>query len=137
MGLAAVAAMRDIGISGGTIADANGALASVYLHFGIESWSFIEFDERKDPVPVPINAATIDRLLPYGDGGLEVAEACERLYGEEIARPLAKRMQTSSETTPTPKPTSPTIDTGQPLPEPSEPSSPSDSDGTPSEDPAP
>ncbi len=104
-----------------------GELASVYLKFGIESWTF----------PDPINPDTIAKNLPFADGGLEVAEAAGRLYTDEVMRPFHRRFPTLFPATPQDESTSVSTNTGSPLPTPSEPSSPTSSDGSPSEVPVP
>lgn len=144
MGMAAMQAMRGKAFEGGTPADSMGALASVYLHHAIAAWSFV--DEKGKPVPItPANA---DRLLPFEDGGFEVADRADDILQEQITRPLVKRMALLSPDMPTPdstsaSPTNTASSTGaasslpESQPEPSRPSSPTATDGTPSEDPAP
>lgn len=144
MGFAAMTAMRNNAMQGGTPDDALGALASVYLHYGIAAWSFV--DEKGKPVPItPVNA---DRLLPFDEGGFEVADRADDILQAEIVRPLVRRTSTLSPDTQTPDSTSASPDQTAPsTPEasswpakpepPSVPSSPGTPDGTPFEDPAP
>jgi hypothetical protein len=82
LGIGAVTALE----LGGTAAERQAFLAEAYLHLGIVGWDFTEEGKR-----VPITPENIDRLIPYGDGGLEVAEAASALYSEEVMRPLLAR----------------------------------------------
>ena len=93
-----------------SIAAVQFSLVSGYLraapYGAIASWSFIEEgepDKRGNPttVPVPITPENIERLLPYADGGLEVAEAADRLYSNEVLRPLRRRSPELFQTSPT------------------------------------
>lgn len=110
-------------------ADLRGALAGVYLRNGIVAWSFVDEDRR----PVKVAPDAIERLLPFADGGLLVADAADALYSNEVLRPLVARSSISSPDGPTAASTSPSPSTGTSLPTDSSPSSPSVTDGTPSE----
>jgi hypothetical protein len=113
LGIAALSVIKQ----GGGQAAIEGGLAEVYLRFGVESWSFEE----------PITPDSIERLLPYNGGGLEVAEAADRLYSEDIFRPLVARMARFSPSTPPDGSTPPGTDGGSTLPTPFAPSSPNGS----------
>ena len=119
---------------GGNEAVMLGRLAELYLTFGVASWTFTDAKGNVEP----ITNESIERLLPFEDGGLEVAEACDALYGEAVTAPLVRRLNKSLPVGPTDDSTSPNPDSGSTPPTPSEPSSPSTSeDGPPFEDPAP
>ena len=64
-------------------------LGRAFLQYGIRAWNFT--DERGDPVPVdhrdPAWPSTLERLLPWGQGGFEVAEQADKLYAQEVLRP--------------------------------------------------
>ena len=92
LGVAALSVIKQ----GGGQAAMEGGLSEVYLRFGIESW---DFDE-------PVTPENIDRLLPFADGGLEVAEAADRLYSGDVFRPLVARMAKLSPPSRTAPPTS-------------------------------
>lgn len=92
LGIAALSIVKQ----GGGQAAIEGGLAEVYLRFGIASWSF----------PDAVTPENIERLLPYGAGGLEVAEAADRLYSEEVFRPLVTRLSSFLQATPTASSTS-------------------------------
>lgn len=107
-------------------------LAQVYLRHGIASWTFRDAQGSIEPV-TPEN---IERLLPFDEGGLEVAEAADALYSEAVFAPLAKRLNRLSPSGPVADTTSPTSADGPTPPAPSAPSSPNTSeDGMPFEDP--
>lgn len=122
LGVAALSVMRNAK----SIAEIEGGLAEVYLRLGIESWSFVE-----EGRPVPVTPANIDRLLPYAEGGLEVAERADDLYSTVVMRPLVRRSEKSSSSTPTDGQTSPTPDSGSTRPSRSRPSSPRNTAGAP------
>ena len=86
IGIAALSVIKQ----GGGQAVIEGGLAEVYLRLGVESWTF----------PDPVTPANIERLLPYNDGGLEVAERADALYSEDIFRPLVARLSKLSPPTP-------------------------------------
>lgn len=104
IGIAALSVVKQ----GGSQAVIEAGLVEVYLQFGIASWTF----------PEPITQESIARLLPYGDGGLEVAEAADALYSGEVFRPLARRISALSATSSTPRSTSATRATGSTPPTP-------------------
>lgn len=92
-----------------------GALAEVYLRYGIKAWDFTtEAGEIE-----PITPESIDRLLPYAEGGRTVSEAADTLYSGEVFRPLVKPSSESSRNGPTDSSTSPIPDSGSTLREPS------------------
>jgi hypothetical protein len=63
----------------------------------IAGWSFLEkpanpgSDWNGLPEPVPLTDENIARLLPWGKGGLEVAEKCNELYAGDLFAPLVAR----------------------------------------------
>ena len=68
---------------------------------GIVAWSFLEEgepDKRGEPtsVPVPITPDNIERLIPWANGGMEVAEEADRLYGQDFLAPFLRRTSSSS-----------------------------------------
>ena len=90
-----------------SIAAVQFSLVSGYLraapYGAIASWSFIEEgepDKRGNPttVPVPITPENIERLIPWQNGGEEVAETADRLYGADFLAPFLRRINTSSST---------------------------------------
>ncbi len=85
-------------------AEIEGGLAAIYLKFGIMAWTFT--DDKGQPEPV--TPENIDRLLPYGGGGREVAEAADGLYSDDVFRPLAKQISGLLQTLPTGNSTPPT-----------------------------
>ncbi len=128
MGVAAWAVVRE----GGDVADLQGRLTSVWLHFGIASWTFVDENGR----PESISPENIERLLPF-TVGLEVADRADALYSDEVLRPLVERQKArSSPPTPTESSTPASTDSGATPPMPSSPSLPAESDGKPSEVPA-
>lgn len=103
MAMGALAAMEG---TPATEASMQAMLVSVFLQptpqGAIAGWTFYE---TPDPVPedwnglpvaVPVTHETIARLLPWTDGGLEVAEMCNELYAADLFRPLQARRQKSS-----------------------------------------
>jgi len=107
-----------------------------YLRYGVAAWSFVDADG-----PVLIRPMSdgyedlVNRLLPFDQGGFEVADRCDDLYAEVVLRPLLTRLSLMrSQGGQTDGSTSPTPDTSPSLPTPSEPSSPDDMGGKPSED---
>jgi len=131
MGMAAMACLQATDAS-----DSNtfyGELAPVVLRFGIRAWSFT--DEKKGSVN--INADSIARLLPFGNGGYEVANRCLGLYLEELMRPLVKKRLALLATMPMAPTTSQTPESGGKPPTPLSPSSRKSTAGPTSEAPAP
>ena len=120
----------------GAFSAVEGALAAVWLRY-IAGWSFLETAEDGQVLPVPVNTENIRRLLPWSDGGAEVIEFADALYSEELTRPLVRRRAELSQAGPSEVSTSPSPSSGATPPTLSEPSSPTDTDGKPSEDPAP
>lgn len=75
---------------------------------GIESWTLLEegpvVDRRTGTVPlisVPITLENVERLIPWGNGGEEVAEMADLLYGADFLAPFLRRINSSSSTGPT------------------------------------
>jgi len=124
IGMAAMAVLKE---AGGSASILEGLLSEVYVRLGIESWSF----------PDPVGPESIARLLPFEDGGLEVAEAADRLYSEAVFAPLARRLSRLSPSGPTGGTTPPASPPGSTPPTPSAPSSPSGTAGKRSGAPAP
>jgi hypothetical protein len=89
-----------------SIAAVQFSLVSGYLRaapFGaIASWSLLEEgpEVKGQPtfVPVPITSENVERLLPWADGGEEVAEEADRLYGADFLAPFLRRINSSSST---------------------------------------
>ncbi len=93
LGMAAAVALQQS--QGLGLATMEFALTTLWLdcdHTGkpytIQSWDFLDAKGQ----PEDITKDSIARLLPFDDGGVEVAEACARLYGAAVMRPLVKRM---------------------------------------------
>ena len=129
LGAAVIAAIRE---ADGDAAIAQGRMAEMALHFGIERWSFV--DANGDPEP--IDPEGVARLLPFNDAFL-VADRVIDLHGDEILRPLTSRTSTRSQGGQTAGSTSPTPASGRPPRRRSAPSSPTSTDGPPSGDPVP
>jgi hypothetical protein len=90
---------------------------------GIVGWSFL--NDKGEPEPV--NEDNITRLIPWANGGMEVAEKADELYAADLLAPFVKRASTllaggltddSTSATPSPGPNTPT-----PLPRSSPPKS--------------
>lgn len=89
-----------------SIAAVQFSLVSGYLraapYGAIASWSFLEEGpEVKGTipmVPVPITAEAIERLIPWANGGEEVAEMADRLYGGDFLAPFLRRISSSLKT---------------------------------------
>ena len=94
----------------------------------IASWSLLEEgpeDKRtKEPtlVPVPITAEAIERLIPWANGGMEVAEEADRLYAADFLAPFLRRISSSSSPGPTAGSTSASRKSGASRRSPSRPS---------------
>jgi hypothetical protein len=90
LAIAANAAIRSIEVGELSVGEANSevqyALTGVYLRHSIIRWSFV--DEKSEAIP--ITNANITRLLPWGNGGGEVAEAADSLYSEALFAPLVE-----------------------------------------------
>jgi len=121
----AAAALTAMQNSAGTVSSQQGAIVGAYLPAAITSWTFT--DERRSPVE--ITQENLDRLVPWGSGGLELVEACDELYSDELMRPLLARIQRLLPPTQTDEPTSPNPDSGSAPLEPQQPSSPNGSAG--------
>jgi hypothetical protein len=106
-----------------------GVLAPIYLRFGISEWTCLDADRR----PLAISGANIAERFPWSEGGADLAEVADGLYGEDILRPLVKRLTPSSNGTPTEPSTSPSPSSGAAPRKPSRPSSPAPTGTTPSE----
>jgi len=133
-GAAVVAAIRRVGNDPTLLV---GEMARVYLTNQIAAWSFEAEDEKGDNAPVPVtpNAqdwmATVERWLPWWEGGFEVANAADVLYAERVLRPLVSRTSKRSLGGPMDGSTSPTPVIGSRRPKRSSPSLPISSGGTP------
>ena len=90
LAIAANAAIRAIEVGELSVGEANSevqyALTGVYLRHSIVRWNLV--DEKGDDVP--ITASNITRLLPWGNGGGEVAEAADTLAEAMIADNIKK-----------------------------------------------
>ncbi len=94
---------------------------------GIVDWTkYNDKDERE-----PITYESIARLLPFDNGGLEVAERATELYAESYLRPILRRLGLSLPPTPTVPSTSPSNGSGKKRPKHSRRSSLNGSAGTP------
>jgi hypothetical protein len=60
----------------------------------ITGWSFV--DEKGEPMP--ITQENIDTLLPWENGGMEVAEKADELYSSDLLAPFVKRLSKLSNT---------------------------------------
>jgi len=115
-----------------SIAAVQFSLVSGYLRaapFGaILSWSFLEEgpELKGQPTfePVPITSENVERLLPWANGGEEVAETADRLYGADFLAPFLRRINTSSNTGRTGTSTSATTSSSRPRRSPAKRSSP-------------
>jgi hypothetical protein len=67
-------------------------IARIWLKHGIVDWTFV--DDDGDPVPVSIEQA--ERLLPYGKGGMLVADKADDLYAADVTDPLAEAVRTAT-----------------------------------------
>lgn len=104
MGLAATGALRR---SGGRPGDIQAALGAVFLRYGISAWSFHDKDG-----PVPFSPELIDQWLPWDQGGFEVADKADALYGDTVLAPLLKRSAPSPVPTVAPVSTTPSLPSG-------------------------
>ena len=98
MGAAAMAVLNGVNP---TVPAMQAALTSIYLSpapaGGIVAWSFLS----EGLAPEEITPEAIDRLLPWTEGGAEVAEMADSLYSGDLFRPLAQRRSKASPPTPT------------------------------------
>lgn len=92
MGAAAMAAL------GGTQepGQLESSLTAVFIQLGIAEWSFVD----RAGLPIAVNAASIERLLPWTNGGWEVSNKVFDLYSEDLFAPLAVRRPSFSRTGP-------------------------------------
>lgn len=92
MGIAVSSIIRE---GAGDQARIEAGLATEFLRWGIESWSFTE---PTGPVSLgePVERAQIERWLPYENGGLEVVEAASALYGDAVLAPFLRRSRNLS-----------------------------------------
>ena len=134
MGAAAWVAMQH---ALATLPSMQAALTGVYLEHGIVGWSFTQPDVKGASEPVPVSAEAVERLIPWGNGGMEVAEQADVLYAEELMVPFLRRQERLSGTGPTADSTSANRSSGPPPPVPSKPSSPAEPAGRLSVVPAP
>lgn len=81
------------------------------------------------PEIAPVTDANIARLLPWGSGGIEVAEKCNELYAGDLFRPLQLRRSKSLPPSPTGPSMSPIQERGSEAPKPSKRSSPNGTAG--------
>jgi hypothetical protein len=116
----------------GIVPDSSAGLAEVYLKYGIVSWTFTDAQGK----PRPITPETIAELLPWDEGGMEVAERADTLYSDRIFAPLARRSARSSPPGPTEPLTSPIQLSGHKRPKRSKRSSQIETAGRPSAVPA-
>ena len=134
MGAAASAALND---ALPTLGGMQAALTGVYLapapSGGITRWSFLDAEGK----PEPISAETVERLIPWSNGGMEVAEEADRLYAPELMAPFLRRLAKLSAPGPTDTSTSASPPSGPSSPTPSVPSSPNARAGKRSAAPAP
>lgn len=78
-------------------------LGRALIEEGIVGWTFVDVKGEAEPV----TPATIERLLPWGKGGSDVADRANDLYGEAIFTPLVKQSLITSGLGPTNGSTSP------------------------------
>lgn len=97
------------------LATVEGALSTVYLRFGIASWTFADAGGAAEPV----TDEGIARLLPFSRGGMDAVSMADALYGAEVMSFLVRTMPGRSQPTPTAPSTSPTPASGPPSPTPS------------------
>lgn len=68
-------------------------LARIWIGHGIVGWNLVDADGD----PLPVNAANVSDRLPYGKGGMAVAERADDLYAEDILAPLRARLKRASQ----------------------------------------
>lgn len=103
-------------------------LFPVYLRHCIDSWTFVN-GLGKDGEPLPLPLEDGDAILPF-DMKYRIADAADDLFGEEITRPLLRRIARSSGNGQTAQSTSPKRSTARSRQPRSAPSSRSTSAGT-------
>lgn len=106
------------------------ALISAYLPAVIRRWSFMEPDGTGGIHGVPITRANMERLLPWGKGGMVLADRCDTLYSEGLLAPLVALTSISSQDGQTADSTSVIPSSGLPPQTHSGPSLPTSTDGT-------
>lgn len=124
MGIAAYAAIR----AGTNSQDVQAALGAVWLRHGISAWTFTTEENR----PLPITPENVEEVIPWQNGGFEVANAADDLYAGDLFRPLVKRPTASSSSTRTGSSTRPTTPSGRTPRKSSRRSLPNGQDGKPS-----
>ena len=75
-----------------------GLMARSYVLLGIRRWSFTDLDREVIPVtPGHVGwSELVDHLLPWNNGGMEVANLADALYSDDVLRPLTSRPSTQS-----------------------------------------
>lgn len=134
MGAAAMAVLSGVDP---TIGAMQAALTAIYLSpapaGGIVAWSFVREgkDDKGLPIVVPeeITPDNIERLIPWTDGGSEVASKADELYAGDLFRPLAERLAKSSKPGSTDDSTLPKTPSGSKPQKPSRQSSPNGTAG--------
>lgn len=95
-----------------TLPAMNAAVTAGYLEpapaGGIMGWTFLDALGESEP----ITPEAIARLIPWAQGGLEVAEEADRLYGSALMAPFQRRMERLSPAGPTDDSTSPNPSSG-------------------------
>lgn len=129
----AAAAMGAIRTSDATQPAVEGAIAGVFVSpFAIREWSFTNAEGE----PIAITIANVAELLPWTEGGMEVAERADALYSADLFAPLVRRLSKPSNSGPTPDSTSPIPFSSRKRQKRSKRSSLTPTAGKPSEDPA-
>lgn len=117
MGMAALIAMR---MGEPTVPAMTAAITGAELPLGIRSWTFTDEAGEEEPR----TRENLERLIPWDNGGMEVAERADALYGERLMAPLLKRLSASAPSGRTGGSTSPIRLSGHRPPKSSRPSSP-------------
>ncbi len=120
MGMAASTVMRQ---NAGDEPAMQAELGMILLRYGIEGWTFTDKDRQPVEIGEPIEPLLLERWLPYYGGGFDALEVANRLYGEEIFRPLVRKWSMRSLPGVGPNSTSATSDSGSRHPTPFKPSS--------------
>lgn len=79
----------------------SGKMGQLMLQWGIEGWSFVDDKGKPLPIEQPIPMATLERLMPFDEGGWEVAEQAANLYTDALMRPLLNVLSRRSQPGPT------------------------------------
>jgi hypothetical protein len=97
----------------------------------IVAWDGSRFQSKTDGIvgTEEITPEAIERLLPWAEGGADIAEQIEKLYSGDLFRPLEERRKRLSADTPTELSTSPKTDGGSKPPKSSKRSSPNGTAG--------